>query len=181
MGKKLFVSNLDFEVTTEQLLALFSEFGPVVSTVIATDRETKRSKGFAFVEMEKEDDAIKAVDNASGKIINGRPVKIVEDRGKSPAANGFIPEGERQPREFLPAIQRTQIFRRRKKLDPFMQDPSKTIDYKDVATLSKFVSERGKILARRFTGLNAYNQRQVSKAIKRAQSMGLMSYTTIAE
>ena len=45
--------------------------------------------------------------------------------------------------------------------------------------LSKFVSERGRILSRRLTGLTAYNQRKVAKAIKRAQSLGLMAYTSI--
>ena len=182
MPKKIFVSNLDFEVTTEQVLALFSEVGPVTSAVVATDRETKRSKGFAFVEMERDEDAQKAIDTIHGKVINGRPIKVVEDRGKSPAANGVFGDGgESRPREFLPSIQRTQIFRRRKRLDPFMQDPNRTVDYKDVAMLSRFVSERGKILARRFTGLSAYNQRKVAKAIKRAQNLGLMSFTTIVK
>ncbi|HMO01806.1 MAG TPA: 30S ribosomal protein S18 [Oligoflexia bacterium] len=77
-------------------------------------------------------------------------------------------------------MQRTVIFKRRKRLDPFLQDPNRVIDYKDVALLSKYLSERGKILGRKFTGLNAYNQRKVSKAIKRAQGLGLIPYTTIS-
>jgi small subunit ribosomal protein S18 len=181
MGRKLFVSNLDFEIQQPQLQELFTEVGAIVSVVIASDRETKRSKGFAFVEMESDDDAKKAIEALNNKVVNGRPIKVVEDRGKgggvgAPAGEGG--EGARR-HEFLPPVQRMQLFRRRKKLDPFMQDSNKTIDYRDVTVLSRFVSERGKILSRRFTGLNAYNQRKVTKAIKRAQNLGLMGFSNV--
>lgn len=181
MGKKLFVSNLDFEITTAQLQELFTEMGPIVSAVIATDRETKRSKGFGFIEMETDDDAQKAIDQLNNKVINGRPIKVVADRGKTvgPVSDGAAGgEGGRR-HEALPSIQRMQIFRRRKKLDPFNQDPSKTVNYRDVATLGRFLSERGKILSRRLTGLSSYNQRKVAKAIKRAQNLGLLPYSAV--
>lgn len=178
--KKLFISNLDFEVTSEQLRQLFEEVGPSISVVVASDRETKRSKGFAFVEMEREEDAQKAIETLNNRAVNGRPMKVCEDRGKNsssaPSEGGA--EGGRRF-EPLPSIQRMQLFKRRKKLDPFTEDPTKSIDYKDVSMLSKFVSERGRILSRRLTGLSAYNQRKVSKAIKRAQSLGLMPFTTL--
>lgn len=185
MGKKLFVSNLNFDITNDQLKEAIAAIGPCVSVVIATDRETKRSKGFAFVEMEKDEDAAKAITELNNKIMNGRPMKVNEDRGKtsSPFPSGGREEGgeggRRQYSEQLPSVQRTQIFRRRKRLDPFMQDPTKSVDYKDVATLSRFISERGKILSRRLTGLTAFNQRKVSKAIKRAQNLGLMPFTNV--
>jgi small subunit ribosomal protein S18 len=107
-------------------------------------------------------------------------MKVCEDRGKNsgPASSEGGSEGGRKF-EPLPSIQRMQLFKRRRKLDPFCEDPTKTVDYKDVVMLSKFVSERGRILSRRLTGLSSYNQRKVSKAIKRAQSIGLMAYTTI--
>lgn len=181
MGKKLFISNLDFEVTTDQLRDMFLEFGPCVSVVIASDRETKRSKGFAFIEMENEEDAAKSIEALNNKLINGRPMKVCEDRGKtggSSSGDGARNEQGRKP-EPLPSIQRMQIFKRRKKLDPFLQDPNRTVDYKDVAILSRFLSERGRILSRRLTGLTAYNQRKVSKAIKRAQNMGLMPHSNV--
>ena len=184
MGKKLFVSNLDFEITTDQLHELFAEVGPCVSVVIATDRETKRSKGFAFLEMENDDDAQKTIDSLNNKVINGRPIKVCADRGKTGApreggAEGSVSGDGPRKHEQLPSIQRMQIFRRKKRLDPFMQDPNKTVDYKDVSTLSRFLSERGKVLSRRLTGLNAYNQRKVSKAIKRAQNLGLIPFSAI--
>ena len=178
MKEKLFVSNIDFDVTTDELSSMFAEIGPIVSVVIATDRETKRSKGFAFIEMESEEDAAKAIETLNNKVINGRPMKVCHDRGKASMSG---PEGSKDGKggrkfEQLPPIQRMQLFKRRKKLDPFMMDPTKTVDYRDVGTLSRFVSERGRILSRRLTGLNAYNQRKVAKAIKRAQSLGLMPY-----
>ncbi|MCB0358551.1 MAG: 30S ribosomal protein S18 [Bdellovibrionales bacterium] len=66
-------------------------------------------------------------------------------------------------------------FRRRKKLDPFVEDEKLQLDYKDVKLLKRFISERGKILPRRMTGLNAYHQRQVARAVKRAQHLALLS------
>lgn len=180
MGKKLFVSNLDFEIDQNTLRDLFSEVGSCVSAVIATDRETKRSKGFAFVEMESDDDAGKAIELLNNKVVNGRPMKVVEDRGKGGGSSAEGSEGEGGRRfEFLPPIQRMQLFKRKKKLDPFMEDPSKTVDYKDTVILSRFLSERGKILSRRLTGLSAYNQRKVSKALKRAQHLGLMPFSSV--
>jgi len=178
MGKKLFVSNLDFEISNDQLREMFAELGGLVSAVIATDRETRRSKGFAFVEMESEEDAKRAIEQLNNKVVNGRPMKVVEDRGKG-GGSGDGEEGGRRPREQLPPIQRMQLFKRRRKIDPFMEDPTKTIDYKDVAMLSRFLSERGKILSRRLTGLSAYNQRKLSKAIKRAQNLGLMPFSNV--
>ncbi len=183
MKKKLFVSNLDFSVTEDQLKELFEAVGETQSVVLATDRESGRSKGFAFIEMNSEDLATKAIEDLNEKELSGRPIRVCEDRGKGggpssgPRSSSSDGGGERRQREHLPPIQRMQIFRRKKKLDPFMQDPSKTVDYRDVATLGRFVSERGKILSRRLTGLSAYNQRQVAKAIKRAQNLGLMPYS----
>ena len=183
MAKKLFVSNLDFEVSNDQLRDMFLEHGACISVVIAVDRETKKSKGFAFIEMENDEDAQKAIELLNNKVINGRPMKVCEDRGKtgSPGGGGEYSKGEGGARkyEILPSIQRMQLFKRRKKLDPFMQDPSKTVDYRDVAILSRYVSERGRILSRRLTGLSAYNQRKVSKAIKRAQQIGLMPFSNV--
>lgn len=67
-------------------------------------------------------------------------------------------------------------FRPRRKVDPFVKDPSKKIDYKDVETLKRFISDRGKILPRRVTGLNAKHQRAVTREIKRARQVALLPY-----
>ena len=177
---KLFVSNLDFEVEQEELEGLFQEIGDYVSVVIARDRETRRSKGFAFVEMSTAEAAERAIDQLSNRNIRNRQIKVSYDRGKDGGDFSKGPRGvgaQNKPREFLPPIQRTQLFRRRKRMDPFLDDPTKAVDYKDVSILSRFMSERGKIMSRRLTGLTAYHQRKVSKAIKRAQHLGLLPFS----
>jgi len=177
--KKLFVSNLDFEVSEEQLKELFAGIASVTSVTLAVDRETRRSKGFAFVEMDSEESAKTAIKELNDKEVSGRPIRVTEDRGKG---GGFASKGaegeDRGPREHLPPIQRMQLFRKRTKVDPFLSDPDKVVDYRDVAMMSKFVSERGKILSRKMTGLTAQNQRKVAKAIKRAQNLGLMPFSS---
>ena len=66
---------------------------------------------------------------------------------------------------------------RRQKVCQFCADKSKEIDYKDVETLKKYVTERGKILPKRITGTCAIHQREVTKAIKRARIVALLPYT----
>lgn len=178
MGKKLFVSNLDFEITEDSLSEMFNEIGPTVSVVLAVDRESKRSKGFAFVEMDSDEDAAKAIETLHENVVNGRPMRVCEDRGKNSSSsnNNFSDDNKKRPYEPLPPIQRMTLFKKRKKLDPFMEDPDKVVDYRDTAILRRFMSERGKILSRRLTGLSAYHQRKVKKAIKRAQNVGLLPF-----
>ena len=65
---------------------------------------------------------------------------------------------------------------RKKKVCQFCADKTKTIDYKDVETLKKYVTERGKILPKRVTGTCAIHQREVTKAIKRARIVALLPY-----
>ncbi len=67
--------------------------------------------------------------------------------------------------------------KRRKKVDPVVGDKINQIDYKDVALLKKFISERGKILPRRVTGTSAKAQRKLTNAIKRARIIALLPYT----
>ena len=65
---------------------------------------------------------------------------------------------------------------RRKKVCIFCQDKVEAIDYKDVAKLRKFISERGKILPRRVSGTCALHQRELTVAVKRARQMALLPY-----
>ncbi len=67
-------------------------------------------------------------------------------------------------------------MRRRKKVCAFCEDATKKVDYKDVATMKKYVSERGKILPRRITGTCAMHQREITNAVKRARHIALMPY-----
>ena len=71
---------------------------------------------------------------------------------------------------------RRRPMRRRKKVCAFCADANKALDYKDVALLKKYVSERGKILPRRITGNCAKHQRALTVAVKRARHVALLPY-----
>ena len=75
-----------------------------------------------------------------------------------------------------PALPRRPFFRRRKTC-PFSGAGAPKIDYKDVKTLQRFVSERGKIVPTRITAVSAPKQRRLAQAIKRARFLALMPYT----
>ncbi len=75
---KLFIKNLDRDINEMQLEGLFAQFGKVVSTKIVYDTITWESKGFAFMEMLKKEDALKAIEALNGKEIKGREL-IVEE------------------------------------------------------------------------------------------------------
>jgi RNA recognition motif-containing protein len=89
MAKKLYVGNLSYETKEEGLRTEFEKVGPVTSVTIITDKFSGRSKGFGFVEMEKEEDAKKAIETLDGKEINGRQVKVNEARPMRPRDEGY--------------------------------------------------------------------------------------------
>ena len=66
----------------------------------------------------------------------------------------------------------------KKKVCLFCQEKIAYVDYKDTALLRKFISDRGKIRARRVTGVSAQQQRQIARAVKNAREMALLPYTT---
>ncbi len=68
------------------------------------------------------------------------------------------------------------VFSKKRKSCPFTASGIYHIDYKDLDTLRQFISERGKILPRRITGVSAFHQRQLSKAVKRARHMALLPF-----
>lgn len=88
MGNKLFVGSLPYSVTDEQLAEIFAAAGTVVSARVIKERETERSKGFGFVEMETEDEAKKAIETINGKEVEGRTITVSAAR----------PQEERGPR-----------------------------------------------------------------------------------
>lgn len=81
---------------------------------------------------------------------------------------------ERNSQEFRP--RRTGGIKRRRKVCTFCSENAKPIDYKDVTTLRKYISERGKILPRRITGNCAKHQRWLTVAIKRARHLAMLPY-----
>ena len=77
----IFVSNLGYSFTTEDLTDLFSAYGSVDSARVITDKFTKQSRGFGFVEM-ADDDAMKAIKDMNGSMQDGRSIKVMEARPK---------------------------------------------------------------------------------------------------
>ena len=78
--KNLFVGNMSFQTTAEDLRALFEPFGQLARVHVATDRETGRARGFGFVEMPNDAEAAKAIAALDGKDVGGRNLKVNEAR-----------------------------------------------------------------------------------------------------
>ena len=93
MGKKLYVGNINYATTEDQLTDMFSQFGGVVSVDIIMDRFSGQSKGFGFVEMETEEAAKAAIESLDGRELDGRQLRVNEAKER-PAG------GRRPPREF---------------------------------------------------------------------------------
>ena len=78
MSMKLYVGNLSFDTTSQDLEKMFGEIGTVESTNLIEDRETGRSRGFAFVEMSSQGEGENAIAQLDGKEIDGRSLKVNE-------------------------------------------------------------------------------------------------------
>ncbi len=102
----LYVSNLPYSISEEELEAVFSELGVVTSVKIITDRETRRSRGFGFVEMESEEDGDAAVEELNGIELKGREIQVKkaiprEDRsGGNRGGGNFGGGGGRPSRDY---------------------------------------------------------------------------------
>ena len=88
MNKKLYVGNLSYETTEDELQKLFVEVGPVVSVAIITDRSSGRSKGFGFVEMETEQAAQEAIERLNNNELNQRTITVSEARPPRERSSG---------------------------------------------------------------------------------------------
>lgn len=88
MGKKLYVGNIPFTVTEQDLHAKFSAIGPVESAKIIMDRDSGRSKGFGFVEMADDESAQRAISSLHGTDFSGREMIVSEARPQAPREGG---------------------------------------------------------------------------------------------
>jgi len=88
MGKKLYVGNLGYGIGNRELEQLFAPHGTVRSAEVITDRTTRQSKGFGFVEMSSEQEARAAITALNGKEIEGRTVTVNEARPKEGDGGG---------------------------------------------------------------------------------------------
>ena len=86
MSAKLYVGNLSFDTTTEDLEKMFGEIGTVESTNIIEDRETGRSRGFGFVEMSSKEEGQNAISALNGKEIDGRALTVNEAKPREDRA-----------------------------------------------------------------------------------------------
>src|SRR5712672_235956 len=111
MSRKLFVGNLPYSVTSERLQEAFAQFGTVTSSKVIVDRETGRSRGFAFLEMETDDMGAAAMQAMNGALLDGRSIAVREAVERQPGGGGgggfgggggrdgggFRPRGPRPP------------------------------------------------------------------------------------
>ena len=88
MGKKLYVGNLSFQTTSQDLQDFFAQAGTVESASVISDRDTGQSKGFAFVEMSTDEEAAAAIEQFNGKELDGRMLKVNEARPRESRPGG---------------------------------------------------------------------------------------------
>ena len=88
LAKKIYVGNLPFSATEAELRGLFEEHGAVDSVNVIVDRETGRSRGFAFVEMDDEGSAANAMQALDGKEFGGRDLRVSEARERRSGGGG---------------------------------------------------------------------------------------------
>lgn len=88
MGSKIFVGNLSFDTTREELEQLFQDAGQIVSVAVPTDRATGQPRGFAFVEFSDSAGAQAAIQKFDGQELNGRGMRVSEAQERQPGAGG---------------------------------------------------------------------------------------------
>jgi len=88
MGKKLYVGNLNYDMTSEDLEQVFAEHGTVESAEVIVDRHSNRSKGFGFVEMATEEEAKACIEALDGQDVAGRPLRVNEARPRENRGGG---------------------------------------------------------------------------------------------
>lgn len=88
MSTKLYVGNLAFQTTSQELQELFATAGTVESASVVEDRDTGRSRGFAFVEMSTKEEAAAAIDQFNGKEVGGRALKVNEAKPRENRSGG---------------------------------------------------------------------------------------------
>lgn len=87
MGRKLYIGNLSYSVDASQLTDLFGQVGTVDTANVITDRDTGRSKGFAFVEMTDDSEAQAAIEKFNGQDLDGRAMNVSEAKPQAPRDN----------------------------------------------------------------------------------------------
>ena len=200
---KVFVGNFSFAINEDKLKEFFSRAGTVTGAKIMTESGGGKSRGFGFVEFATDEGAKQAIADLNGANWDGRVIKVSEDRGGGAGGAGQYrkqnrPTGSdgrsstssagystgasssyaaRQSQATMGYFRAQPLdlgIKKKRKQDIFVENPSLKIDYKNPKVLRRFMSERGKVLSRRMTGLTATNQRLLTVAIRRAQQLALL-------
>jgi cold-inducible RNA-binding protein len=100
MSKKLYVGNLSYETTDADLTSMFEQHGRVSSVQVIMDRDTGRSKGFGFVEMDSDQEAQAAIQAMNGTMTNGRALTVNEARPKTEGGRGGYGSGSSNGRRY---------------------------------------------------------------------------------
>jgi cold-inducible RNA-binding protein len=96
MAKKLYVGNLAYSTTQEQLQALFSQAGEIAEITLITDRDTGRPKGFGFISMATDEGAQEAIKRFNGYSLDNRPLTVNEARPREERSGGGYGGGDRR-------------------------------------------------------------------------------------
>lgn len=97
MATEVYVGNISFNTGEERLREVFSEFGTIESVKVITDRDTGRSRGFAFVTMSSDEEAKAAIAALDGKEVDGRPLRVNEARRREDSEGRRGPQRGRRP------------------------------------------------------------------------------------
>lgn len=120
----IFVAKLDFGITSEQLKQAFSDYGTVLKASVAMDRETGKSRGFGFVEMANQEEALNAISGLDGSMMNGRPIAVKEAEQRQ---DNRPPRDANSPRpDFKRNTEGTGSAR-----PPFQRSEARSADYKN--------------------------------------------------
>jgi cold-inducible RNA-binding protein len=99
MGTRLYVGNISFKATEENVRGLFAEIGEVVSLKLITDARTGKMKGFAFVEMASDGEARKAIEALNGTLLLDRPLSVTEANTQQPRERRDLETGSAGKRD----------------------------------------------------------------------------------
>ena len=137
MGSKLYVGNLTYGVTDSELQDMFQPHGDVRSAQVIMDRDTGRSKGFGFVEMEHDQDAQSAIQALNGKEMDGRSLTVNEARPKEAGGGGRGGNGQQRQSQW-----RGPQRRRRRLLSDRLTISNQDADRIHAARVLRFLAER---------------------------------------
>jgi RNA recognition motif-containing protein len=111
---KIFVDNLPFEIMDDFVRAAFEQYGQVASAVIAREHNSSDSRGYAFVDMPVETEAVRAIAELHGKEMVGRPIEVTEARPDSEARRNSSANPRKEPRTYRPPERHRQAEGRRR-------------------------------------------------------------------